>query len=118
VSASSNRRWSFSLRTLFIAVMILGTAGYWIARRAAFERANHAYDRAYAEWQAELILTSELCKTSQALFQAQVDVPFSDRSKAAASYLVRMDKLKLPVLEGPAWDFDIGTAERAEFSRY
>jgi hypothetical protein len=89
--APKRRRWfRFSLRTMFVAVAILGTAGYWAARQAAFARAQHNYEYAYGAWQAEAILTEEVCKASLHLYNTEVAVPFADRGKAAASHLERM----------------------------
>jgi hypothetical protein len=112
-------RWfRFSLRTLLVTVTIFATGGYWIARQLAFERAQQDYERAHAAWKAELILTTQLCEASRKLFYAHAAVPFVDRANAVGAHLGRLEEIRPYVIEGPAWDYDAGDKERAEFLRY
>jgi hypothetical protein len=84
----------FSLKTLLVVVTVCGTAGYWYAMQTAFWRASEAYERAVAGWNADTILTDDLCKSSVRLFEAEVSVPFSSRSKAAAAHLSRLEGIR------------------------
>ncbi len=89
------RRWfRFSLQTLFIVVAILGTAGYWLARQTAFERARHNYEYSYAAWNAEALAAVEVCKASLRLFEAETAVPFANRKKAADAHLARVEGIR------------------------
>jgi hypothetical protein len=52
MTPAPKRRWSFSLRTLFVAVAILGIAFSWIAYELKWIRDRHAF-RAKQLWSAE-----------------------------------------------------------------
>lgn len=117
--SAANRRWfRWSLRTMFVAVALCGTGVYWMAALAASERARHAYERAHASYEAELTSMPDVCRASLALFQAQEAVPFANRNAAALAHLQRIEQLHVRAVEGPAWDYDIGDAARAEVASF
>jgi hypothetical protein len=88
------RRWSFSLRTLFVAVTLCGTVGYWIVMDANVRSAKQALDHATVAWEAEMVTTQDLCEASRRLLHAELNVPFADRPQATTAHLNRMERIK------------------------
>lgn len=84
----------------------------------AYERASAAYEKARKGWEEETISTGELCEASLLLFHAKDSVPFSSRARAASEHRDRLKSIKFIVLEGHTIDIDVGTKERARFSKY
>ncbi len=94
MTTTPGRRWSFSLRTLFVLVTVAGLGSYWIVREAGFRRAGHAYEQSLVDYHAEVITAADLYNASLHLYEAETSVPFANREKAAIAHLGRVAKLK------------------------
>lgn len=112
---AARRRWTFTLRTLFVVVAICGTAGYWLACHVACQRAQRNYELVYSYWQAELVPAVNLCEESRRLCWAEARVPFADRHRAAAEHLERMENVWLSAY-GLASEWMMGVRDDADLA--
>jgi hypothetical protein len=92
--APAARRFRFSLRTLLISLPLVGIAIWWTGTYLVMRRAEAAYQRTYAEWEAEMVTTTELCQRSQDLLAAELIVPLADRRAAKERHLERITRIR------------------------
>lgn len=119
---TKSRRFRFSLLTLFVALSLGSTLGYWAIRFTMARTALGAFEQTFAGLEAETVTTQQYYEASTRLLNAELRVPFGDRAKARRGHLERIRALKkkvdLLVEVGLFGDFEERDRVKAEVDGY
>ena len=113
-------RFAFGLRTLLVAVTLLGTVGYaayGFVRQAMARKADEIFQGTVRAWDADTVTTREACEASLRLLNAELKVPLADRAKANVAHLVRIETIKRKI-DNAICTMGDDSARKAEVNTY
>lgn len=90
-------RWQFSLRGLFLIVLVVALAMSWYVIHRDIEAARYEWEYARAGTDSGGGTYQDACEASRALRDAECRMPFSSNVAAGTAHLARLQRLELDI---------------------